>query len=633
MRFWKPLDLTAAHRPLLFVDETEVIVQNLIGIYEGKEKVPNYQDGRIYLTSHRLCYVDNELPLTNSVTINLQDLKTIQYSAGFLKSSPKITFYFKPADSVNASAPALDASPSPPPLPSSPSLSLSLSTWNNPNDSSVSLPNIKSPSSVHAVPSTSGMMSLITWICPICSFSNSLPGNYRPGISPPPPCSTCGVKPSQFVIDNAMAAYDTNNSESDGSVQDQEEANVCPKCTFVNHSSMRNCEICGARLSISTFNPSDYVLDKNTVRQDSYLPFSIKNSEQSILRHGFYAQEVPTYVKISFRGGGDKTFFEKVKAVVLEKTWLKNQARHGNLAQTIFGAAPASEHDYARPVPERQKTAPRFGIHGLQRLGEKERQKNHNLISSLDDLQSLMKKAKDLVALAESFASRLASAPGVPDEARQVLRDSSKALGLSSPIVTKEMAGDGNERIYYAELARQLAEFLTSGVLKQEGGVVTLFDLFALYNRARGIALISPADLENACAMFEKLHLPFKLRQFKSGLTVVQESSRTDEAMIQALVKWIDDVAVHPGRIMPGVTAEEVSQHFRWSVGVCVEELETAQEQGKLCCDVVVEGTRYFVNEITEYRWNWKKEIFHEKILGQDDDNHVAASVVSMHLK
>lgn len=34
--------------------------------------------------------------------------------------------------------------------------------------------------------------------------------------------------------------------------------------------------------------------------------------------------------------------------------------------------------------------------------------------------------------------------------------------------------------------------------------------------------MISPSDLQKACSLFERLNLPFRLRKFESGLSVVQ---------------------------------------------------------------------------------------------------------------
>ncbi|KAK9315278.1 EAP30/Vps36 family-domain-containing protein [Lipomyces starkeyi] len=601
MRLWSPIDLTAAYRPVLFIDETDILVQNSVGLYEGRVRLPSYQNGRLYLTSHRICYVDIASPLTNSVAINLPDVKTIQYTAGFLKSSPKITIHF--ADTVSSAS-----------SPISPSSLNGTPQSRSPSESTVSLPNSTNFEALSPKQSTAGLISLMSWICPICSHSNNLPPNYRPNVSPIPPCTICGVKPPESVIQDALAETGANGmteslaSDDCSSISSSgvdQEGLACPKCTFLNNSAMRYCEICGTRLPTTAFNPSDYVIDKNFARRESYLPFKMGGSAQSS-RNGLQ-EELPTLVKISFRNGGDKAFYDKTKEVLTERTWLKNLARAKQVEQTIT----ITKNPVTEPVQQRPIT-PSFGIHGLQRMVERERMHNQDLMSSLDDLHSLMKKARDMVSLAEGFAIRLASSPGVPDEARRALRESSQALSLSSPIVTKEMAGGGSDQIYYGELARQLAEFLDGGVLKSEGGIATLFDVFALYNRARGISLISPKDLYSACSVFEELGLPFKMRRFKSGLTVVQETLKNDDITIRSLVDWVKTAEKKPSGEENGVTAQDVRQHFGWSVGVCVEELETAQDQGKLCSDIVVEGTRYFVNAIADVSWDWKYELFKE---------------------
>src|SRR5579862_6708437 len=177
--------------------------------------------------------------------------------------------------------------------------------------------------------------------------------------------------------------------------------------------------------------------------------------------------------------------------------------------------------------------------------------------SSFQDLEALMARAKDLIALAEQFASKLSCLPiSTSHDARVALKESTELLGLSTPIVTKEIAG--GQDAYYAELARQIAEFLTQpsrgeseSILRKEGGIISLIDLFAIYNRARGVcmspfeayltspALLSPTDLAKACAMFSKLRLPVRVKTFKSGLVVVQDSSASDEVVERNVVRFV----------------------------------------------------------------------------------------------
>jgi ESCRT-II complex subunit VPS36 len=173
------------------------------------------------------------------------------------------------------------------------------------------------------------------------------------------------------------------------------------------------------------------------------------------------------------------------------------------------------------------------GIAGLEQR-RLEVQKNNEIIigNAFEDLEALMASAKEIVALAESFAS---SNGNTSSESSAV----ANALGL---VTTKDMLGGGSnsESLYITELSRNLAEFLTDdarGVLRKAGGIISLVDLWAMFNRARGgVELVSPSDFEKAARLWEKLKLPVRLRQFKSGVLVVQGSDRTDEKTIKALL-------------------------------------------------------------------------------------------------
>ena|SRR5271170_5431807 len=143
-----------------------------------------------------------------------------------------------------------------------------------------------------------------------------------------------------------------------------------------------------------------------------------------------------------------------------------------------------------------------IGINGLERASTALHLQNDAVLqSSFNNLEQLMARAKDLTALAE-LASKLSSTPSSSaSDARVALRESTELLGLNTPIVTKEIAG--GEEAYWAELARQVAEFLTSvdrgsgeSILRREGGIVPLIDLFVIYNRARGVGnTLSPRYL------------------------------------------------------------------------------------------------------------------------------------------
>ncbi len=311
-------------------------------------------------------------------------------------------------------------------------------------------------------------------------------------------------------------------------------------------------------------------------------------------------------IKFSFRGGGEKIFLDRLKGALVQRKWLLQSAppipRPAQLTAPSFGSPQQSFDSTPRPsTPQRV-----VGIAGLERRGEELRQNNQAVIgTAFEDLEALMISAKEVIAMAEEFAKSQNNANGDSVEARNVLSESASALGL---VTTKDMLGTGtaSESLYITELARNLAEFLTDdrkGVLRKEGGIMSLVDLWAVFNRTRnGIELISPLDFEKAALIWEALHLPIRLRRFKSGLLVVQEKSRTDEKTIASLLNWLrqsqqavdDEVLSMPfGR---GVTAQETAERFGWSVGVATEELEMAEDTGALCRDQCLDGTRFWEN-------------------------------------
>ncbi len=67
----------------------------------------------------------------------------------------------------------------------------------------------------------------------------------------------------------------------------------------------------------------------------------------------------------------------------------------------------------------------------------------------------------------------------------------------------------------------QLADFLV-GPVSKAGGMMPLPDVYCLFNRARGDQLVSPEDLRSALAHFPAINASLVLREFASGVKVVQ---------------------------------------------------------------------------------------------------------------
>ncbi|CAJ2512428.1 Uu.00g054430.m01.CDS01 [Anthostomella pinea] len=635
--FLKQIDLTTALRPSYLPDEVLLFVQDNVGLYEGKYKLPNQQTGQVYLTSHRICYVDKQEPRKHSVALDLKDVERYEFYAGFLKSSAKITLIPKPSKRASLQSRATAGTTSSP----------------RPTLESAFRPPSAAPPQASAA----------TWVCTICSFPNPVPSNFDPTTAnahtPLPPCLACGIKPAlTHVLKAAISNVTSRQMTSSGSTPQSPlsggfgtqkpgsgyedrtasrsaqmgfsppgRANTstdndgfqCPRCTFLNHPSLLSCEICGAPL-ISHDVSMQVIQDQP--RTDSPGP---------TLNYGnVTGLENPESVKISFRGGGEKIFYERLKGSMTQRKWLLHEAPPVPMGNRAFDDNRTDSSSRPGMGPGRTKTA---GIAGLEKMGL-DRRKNNELVigSSFEDLEALMASAKEIIALAESFARQVnGGTDGGTSEANALLAESATQLGL---VTTKDIVGggggSGSESLYLSELSRNLAEFLTDdarGVLKKAGGIVSLVDLWAMFNRARGgVELVSPNDFEKAARLWEKLKLPVRLRTFKSGVMVCQSRDRTDESTIKALLVWLRDLHdFPPDKEVPwdwqefgrGVTAQDAAERFGWSIGVAEEELEMAEERGVLCREEGLEGLKFWENYIDtgEYRHRPRPKTEADKII------------------
>lgn len=313
-------------------------------------------------------------------------------------------------------------------------------------------------------------------------------------------------------------------------------------------------------------------------------------------------------IKFSFRGGGEKVFHERLKGAMVQRKWLLQNAPP--VPSSSLGDVNTTTIDVDGQVRQPPGKARTVGIAGLERQGLELRKKNEVVIgSAFEDLDALMASAKEVIALAESFAKK---SDETSADANQLIAESAKALDM---VTTKDMLGSsaGSESLYLSEMSRNLAEYLTDdakGVLRKEGGIMSLVDLWAVFNRARGgVELISPLEFEKAARLWEKLKLPVRLRQFKNGLLVVQQADRTDDKTIAQLLSWLQelhtsyahsDIARDHEAFGQGITAQEAAQRFGWSVGVATEELEMAEEKGALCREEGIEGLRFWENWIID---------------------------------
>lgn len=292
----------------------------------------------------------------------------------------------------------------------------------------------------------------------------------------------------------------------------------CPACTFLNKASSSKCEICSTSL------------EENSVSR----PTTASMHRKAQL------------LKYAFRSGGQPAFQQKLHEAMTAQQWLVKE-----VTQRLANAS----------LTELRQSSTLGGVSGIIRTVESaQQQTDQSLGQAFQDLKTLMKKAAEMVTLAESISSKLAQDSSTDNSEAKELQGYMFNLGISSSPVTRENSG----AVYSQELARELLEFI-SPHLDRAGGMMSLVDIYCVVNRARGVALLSPDDLYKACQEFERLNLPLKIRKFDSGLLVVQ-STRFDEKQMQ---KRITDLINTNKKI----AASDLARAGNMSLPIAAEEL------------------------------------------------------------
>ncbi|CAN6464507.1 unnamed protein product [Victoria cruziana] len=198
-----------------------------------------------------------------------------------------------------------------------------------------------------------------------------------------------------------------------------------------------------------------------------------------------------------------------------------------------------------------------------------------------------------MVLLAEKMRVKLLAGPSATNAStdeemgsNQDMQDWLLSVGIVSP-VTKETAG----ALYHQQLSRQLADFI-KGHLERSGGMIALIDAYCLFNRARGTELISPEDMLQACAIWEKYDVPVMLRKFDSGVKVIQSKTHSDDEVFSR----IESLVVRPDALRLGISASDAARTLGIAPALAKEHLLAAETRGLLCRDASHEGLRFYVN-------------------------------------
>ncbi|KAJ0004542.1 hypothetical protein NQD34_010756 [Periophthalmus magnuspinnatus] len=280
---------------------------------------------------------------------------------------------------------------------------------------------------------------------------------------------------------------------------------------------------------------------------------------------GPYQHSKFSYIKLSFKEHGQIEFFRRLSEEMTQRRWENT---------------PASQ-----PMPTGMGTQAgrtrAVGIVGIERKIEEKRKETDKNISEV----RISLKAKEMVEVSRSIANKIKDKQGDITEDETIrFKSYLLSMGIANP-VTRETHGSGTH--YHMQLAKQLGDMLQAP-LEERGGMMSLTEVYCLVNRARGMELLSPEDLLNACKMFESLKLPVRLRVFDSGVMVVQLQSHSEEEMIASALDNVSEKG--------SLTAEEFAKLLGLSVLLSKERLLLAEKMGHLCRDDSVEGLRFYPN-------------------------------------
>ncbi|KAL4125041.1 hypothetical protein PRIC2_008631 [Phytophthora ramorum] len=292
-----------------------------------------------------------------------------------------------------------------------------------------------------------------------------------------------------------------------------------------------------------------------------------------------------SFFKLSFKDGGRDDFFSPLEASLKRKAWRDTQPSH--LAD--------------RRLVKRQFNAADAGIAGIMRRQQEAQKETTELAATaFSDLANLMIKARDMVSLIERYVDTQKAADTAGEDQQDGAATSREEdinklsalmldMGITSP-VTRENSGAA----YYEQLARQLAEYLTDH-MPRNGGIMTLSDIYCMFNRARGVELVSPDDLYHAALLQKKLNLGYSVRKFAGGLIVLQTDSHREDKVAERLEKMAQKSS------SGYITSTDVSVEMHTSFPLAWEYLKVAEELGKLCRDETFEGTNFYPNEFESF--------------------------------
>ncbi|CAD7066037.1 unnamed protein product [Tilletia caries] len=438
-------------------DEEILTLQEHVGLYHGTAKAKRQADGTLYLSSHRIIYVDHSAPLYHSCALSLVLVRQTEYYAGFLKSSPKITLKLEPqTQNVLAHQHA------------------------SPRRSKNTLGAGSRIASTSAASSSSVPRD---WICPVCSYANTDDDK----------CALCGVsflhsKARSPSTPTSTSTPEIHSDEEDDNEQEDDEDEEERRRLPLSDPAIEHVKLSFRKGGDRAF----YDLLRTTLRQKAWQISHLPPSPARTRTVSTSAQPSPSTSSPARFAATDvalppSSSLGSVSSVPSFATTIDIDGRRVPLSllnRTGYNSSfPSSSNASSSSTPINADNNARSGA-GIEAILRNtsltHSQASSHMLDSLADLDALQKRAKGMVEMAEKLNAQLSrleaderkarernTTPGggggggadtVDRDSATLIRSSLVMLGLPSPAVTEDMVAERS--IYELELARELAGLL-----------------------------------------------------------------------------------------------------------------------------------------------------------------------------
>ena len=235
-----------------------------------------------------------------------------------------------------------------------------------------------------------------------------------------------------------------------------------------------------------------------------------------------------------------------------------------------------------------------LGLNRIQVMREQQNLKDKKeLKNAFSNIQTLKQNAEKMIQLAEKLRAKLDVTKGEEKEINDIL----KKIGYINP-ETKETAGSE----FYDKLASQINIFFNDYFNKnQSTKVLSLIDAYCIYNRARGIELISPKDMKQAVNKLKLLpNQNIFLKSLKNEIWVLYSSDYTSDNIIKTMKKFMSD------NNKDYLTVNDIKKILNIENMILFKYLiDDLLINGKLCSDESDIEVNYYMNIISSYQFNY----------------------------